>query len=158
MMVNKGIIRLARPEEAPLLSALALRSKGYWGYNLEFLTNCKEELSYTCEQLASPANSFQVAVLPKQIIAGFFALNFLGTEHPELDALFVDPKYIGKGWGKHLLSAAILVAKSHQAKTITLHSEPFAENFYLQNGATKVGETESQSIPGRFLPLLEICL
>jgi len=28
----------------------------------------------------------------------------------------------------------------------------------MANGAVKVGETESHSIPGRFLPLLEICL
>lgn len=157
-MLNNGTIRVAKPEEAAALSDLALRSKGYWGYDADFLASCKEELTYSAEQLVSRSYCFHVAELPSENIAGFFALNFLGDEYPELEALFIDPNFIGQGWGKYLLSAAIAVAKTHNAKSIKLQGDPFAEDFYLANGAVKVGETESLSIPGRFLPLLEICL
>lgn len=157
-MLNMNTIRFAKPEEVAVLSALALRSKGHWGYDLEFLASCKEELTYAWEQLVSPSYCFQVAELDGHTITGFFALNFLGSAHPELEALFIAPDFIGQGWGKQLLNAAIAVAKEHKAKSIKLQGDPFAEDFYLANGAVKVGETESNSIPGRFLPLLEICL
>jgi N-acetylglutamate synthase-like GNAT family acetyltransferase len=157
-MIDKGIVRLAKPEDASALSDLALRSKEHWGYDADFMESCRQELTYTAEQLASPSYCFQVIELPGQKYAGFFALNFLGREHPELEALFIEPDFIGQGWGKHLLCTAITVARIHKAKSIKLQGDPFAEDFYLANGAIKVGETESHSSPGRLLPLLEICL
>jgi len=156
--MTAGIIRFAKPEEASILSELAQRSKAYWGYDADFLASCKKELTYNKSQLASPTYCFQVAELNSHNIIGFFALNFLGSAHPELEALFIDPDFIGQGWGITLLSAAIAAAKSRNATTIKLQSDPFAEAFYLANGAVKVGETESHSILGRFLPLLEICV
>lgn len=152
------VIRLAKPEEAPTLSSLALKSKAYWGYDDDFIASCKEELCYSQNQLLSPSFCFKVAELNNQIVSGFFALNYVGSKHPELEALFVDPAFIGQGWGKSLLMSAIEVAKINQAKSIKIQSDPFAEHFYLANGAIKVGETESHSIPGRFLPQLEILL
>jgi GNAT superfamily N-acetyltransferase len=153
-----SIIRFAKSKEAPLLSELAQRSKGHWGYDADFLKSCKEELTYNESQLTSPAYCFKLVELNGHKIAGFFALNFLGTDNPELEALFIDPDFIGRGLGKSLLSEAISIAKRNKAKSIRLQGDPFAEAFYLANGAVKVGETESHSIPGRFLPLLEICL
>jgi N-acetylglutamate synthase-like GNAT family acetyltransferase len=153
-----SFIRMAKPEEAELISDLALRSKGYWGYDAAFLASCKAELSYSPSQLLSAEYCFKVAQLPNQPICGFFALKFVVSKHPELEALFVDPNFIGQGWGKHLLISVIDVATRHHAKSIKIQSDPFAEDFYLANGAIKVGESESQSIPGRFLPKLEILL
>jgi N-acetylglutamate synthase-like GNAT family acetyltransferase len=156
--MTANIIRFAMPEEAPMLSELALRSKAHWGYDADFLASCKEELTYHKSQLSSSAYCFKVAEVNGHNMTGFFALNFLGSDHPELEALFIDPGFIGQGWGKKLLTAAIAVAKRHKTKSIKLQGDPFAEDFYLANGAIKVGETESHSIVGRFLPLLEICL
>jgi GNAT superfamily N-acetyltransferase len=157
-MTNKHSIRFAKLKEASVLSELALRSKGYWGYDTAFLASCRQELSYNEKQLSSPEYCFKVAELNSGVMTGFFALNWLGSDHPELEALFIDPAYIGQGWGKYLLNAAIVVAKTHHAKSIKLQADPFAEDFYRANGAVKVGQTESLSVPGRFLPLLEICL
>tara|TARA_R110002167_G_scaffold111870_5_gene284002 strand:+ start:7953 stop:8423 length:471 start_codon:yes stop_codon:yes gene_type:complete len=156
--MTAAIIRFAKPEEASVISELALRSKGYWGYDPAFLASCKEELTYNESQLSSQTYCVKVAELNEHTITGFFALNFLGSEHPELEALFIDANFVGQGWGKFLLIEAITVAKTYKAKSIKLQSDPFAEDFYLANGAVKVAETESHSIPGRFLPLLEICL
>jgi hypothetical protein len=38
-------IRPARPDEAGAISALALRSKGHWGYDAAFLAACRENLT-----------------------------------------------------------------------------------------------------------------
>lgn len=157
-MTSKRTIRFAKPEEASVLSVLALRSKGYWGYDADFFASCKEELTYNKSQLWSPVYCFKVAELHSGNMTGFFALDLLGRAHPELAALFMDPVFIGQGWGRYLLGEAIAVTSTYNAKTIKLKGDPFAENFYRLNGAVKVGETESLGIPGRFLPLLEICL
>jgi GNAT superfamily N-acetyltransferase len=51
-------------------------------------------------------------------MTGFFAINFLGRAHPELAALFIDPDFIGQGWGRYLLGEAIAVANTYNVKTI----------------------------------------
>ncbi|MEP1445348.1 MAG: GNAT family N-acetyltransferase [Paraglaciecola sp.] len=156
--MTTNIIRCAKPQEASFLSDLALRSKGYWGYDSEFLSNCKKELTYNESQILSSNYSFKVAESSEQHIVGFFILDFTESKKPQLEALFIEPDFIGLGWGKRLLGAAISLAKQRQAKCISLQSDPFAEDFYLANGAKKVGSKESHSVQGRFLPLLEICL
>ncbi|WP_339719632.1 GNAT family N-acetyltransferase [uncultured Paraglaciecola sp.] len=156
--MTTDVIRFAKPQEALLLSKLALRSKGHWGYDADFLLSCKEELTYNLSQLLLPTYCFKLTELNGQTITGFFALNVSDRDSAVLEALFIDPAFIGQGYGKRLLSEAIAVAKEYKAKKMTLQSDPFAENFYLANGAVKVGEMESQSIRGRFLPKLEICL
>jgi N-acetylglutamate synthase-like GNAT family acetyltransferase len=123
-----------------VLSELALRSKGCWGYNAGFLASCAQELTYNESQLSARANCFKVAELNCSIITGFFALIFLGSEHPELEALFIDPDFIGQGWGQSLLNSAIVIAKTHNVKSIKLQADPSAEDFYLANGAVNVGK------------------
>ena len=41
------------PDEAAALSGLALRSKGYWGYDAAFLDACRAELTLTPDQAAA---------------------------------------------------------------------------------------------------------
>lgn len=156
--MQKNIIRKAKPEEAAVLSELALRSKGHWGYAQDFLERCRLELTYNKNQLRSSRYCVAVVEGDCHKIAGFYALHFLLDDQPELEALFIDPKYLGRGMGKQLLNAAKAAAKLRQATHISIQSDPFAEDFYLANGAVKVGETESNSVSGRFLPQLQICL
>jgi hypothetical protein len=51
-------IRPASPDEAALISSLAIRSKGHWGYSAEFLDACRDELTYTAAQIASTDYEF----------------------------------------------------------------------------------------------------
>ncbi|HSD78740.1 MAG TPA: hypothetical protein VLA98_15100, partial [Solirubrobacteraceae bacterium] len=44
-------LRPARAGEAAALSALALRSKGHWGYDAAFLELCRPELTLAEEDL-----------------------------------------------------------------------------------------------------------
>ena len=150
-------IRKVKNEEYKLLSDLAIRSKSYWGYSKEFINSFREELSYSIEDLSNPDNHFIVAELDSHII-GFYALIPFERDKYELEALFVDPEFIGQGVGKTLIKDAKSKAISEGVKTIIIQGDPNAEKFYLSVGCKKIGKKESLSIPGRYLPLYSLTL
>ncbi len=143
-------IRPARASEADELSALALRSKGYWGYDDDFLEACRAELTYTAEQCMSGA--MMVAERAGRAV-GFY---LLGGTPPvgELLALFVDVDAIGSGIGGVLLRHALTAAGEQEFRALMLDADPDAQPFYVRHGAVRVGEAPSGSIPGRVLPQL----
>lgn len=149
-------IRPPRPGEAAALSALALRSKGHWGYDAAFLDACRDELTYTEEQL--DGGMFGV-VDDEQggTAAGFFRVSG-SPPVGELDALFVDPPHIGTGLGGTLLAGALRRAAAAGFAALELDADPGAAPFYTRFGAVQVGEAPSGSIPGRVLPRLRFVL
>lgn len=156
--MNDGVrderIRPARPEEAERLSDLAFRSKAYWGYNDEFMEQCRGDLTVFPGNIAEG----RVLVLEDQgRIRGFYELTGKGLE-TELSFLFVEPDDIGKGYGKALWLHAVRTAEKNGADRILIHSDPHAEPFYRAMGAGRVGEVPSTAIPGRMLPLMRFDL
>ena len=145
-------IRDAVPADLPAIAALALRSKGHWGYDPAVLEDMREELSWDAEDLARMR--FRVGETTEFV--GFSAVDRIDPTHAELEALFVDPTWIGTGAGRLLMTDAIEVARELGARVLVIQSDPFAEGFYLAAGAVRVGERPSASIPGRILPLLEV--
>lgn len=148
------IIRPATPDESEQLTELALRSKGHWGYDAEFLRDCRIDLTLTPEFV----NSSPVYVIEEQgSIAGFYSL---GTESAEEDVevellhLFVEPLTIGRGFGKLLFRHAVETARGLGFQRLLIGSDPFALKFYEAMGARRVGEVASIVRPGRMLPLL----
>lgn len=150
-------IRPARPDEADALTALAMRSKAYWGYSTEFMDACRDELTVTEEDIAGNRLAVIVAETGNSLV-GYFSLSGLGLDECELDALFVDPPHIAQGIGRQLMDQAIAVAHQHGARSLLIQCDPNAERFYRAAGAVKVGERESGSIPGRFLPEFRLTL
>lgn len=148
-------IREATLTETTELSALAVRSKGHWGYSTEFLDACREELSVDPAKLATRRYECHVAVDGATIL-GFYALEELSMTAFELDALFVDPSAIGKGVGRELLQHAILRLAARGAERLVIQGDPHAADFYEAAGGRLVGTRESGSIPGRQLPMYEI--
>lgn len=148
-------IRPGRVDDCAHLSALALRSKAWWGYPASFMRACREELAVTPDKLGSARFSYYVAEQGDAIV-GFYALEALSGERFELEALFVDPPCIGSGAGRELLEHAITVAGAAGARVIEIQSDPQAEPFYRALGAVVVGERPSASVAGRVLPLLEL--
>jgi GNAT superfamily N-acetyltransferase len=139
-------LRPARPDEARLLSNLALRSKGHWGYNDSFLAACRHELTIRRGEMA--ARHVTVAEVDG-VVAGHYTI-----DGAELGQLFVDPAHIGRGVGRALWTHAVDAARELGIDTLSIDSDPFAEGFYLAMGATRVGSVPSGSIPGRELPRL----
>jgi len=151
-------IRAARPDEGTLLSQLAFESKAYWGYSPQFMAQCRDELRVSDELLAS--GLVWVATLAEQVL-GFYSLEWMESDaSPTLDLkhLFVAPERLRQGVGSALFEHAALRAATLGAKLLVIQSDPSAEAFYIKGGARRVGELESDSIPGRQLPLLELSL
>ncbi len=149
--------RLARSDEASLLSTLAFESKAHWGYPADFMESCRDELSVSKEKLASEHYTY-IVIENEDEILGFYALEKMKPGQFELEALFVRPAYIGKGVGSNLLEHAKTTAIEMGAETILIQGDPHAASFYLAAGAQLTGERESASISGRSLPLFTIYL
>ncbi|WP_369900044.1 GNAT family N-acetyltransferase [Bacillus manliponensis] len=142
------MIRKAKKEEDKMLSDLAYRSKAFWGYSEEFLEKCKDDLAVTERYIES---HLVYVVEESDEVIGFYSLS---TTEQKLDALFINPDYIGQGIGKLLWSHLLQQAKQLHIEEFTIDSDPYAEAFYLKMGAERIGEIQSTVFPERRLPLL----
>jgi GNAT superfamily N-acetyltransferase len=150
-----AIIRRARPDEAAEISELALRSKGHWGHDPEFLETCREDLALSPQEIIDTP----VYVLEGDDgVAGFYRLLPVAEGRVELDALFVDPAAIGQGVGRGLWEHAVAAATALGYRELIIQSDPHAEGFYQAMGAARAGVRESTVTPGRMLPLLRFPL
>lgn len=147
--------RQAGPGDAKTLSSLAFRSKASWGYDIEFMKRCRDELTYSGEDIDAPRFRFHVCELDDELV-GFYTLEILSKIEAELEGLFVKPELIGRGIGKLLIDHLQLEAELLGIQTITIQGDPNAEAFYESIGARSAGYRESASIPGRFLPVFKL--
>jgi len=145
-------IRDALATEAKYLSDLSARSKAYWPYDKEYLTQAAQVTHVTENDILSW--HFRVAVYDGKIL-GFSGMAPVKNEYM-LDHLWIEPEYIDKGIGQVLFEDAVLSAKRMGWTRFTIASDPYAEKFYLKQGAKRIGERESKIKPGFFLPLLEV--
>lgn len=143
-------LRPARPDEADVLGDVALRSKGHWGYDQDFLDACRSELTFRPDEVA--ARRIVLAESAGEV-AGFYSID---GEPPagELGNLWVLPESIGTGLGRRLWQHALTTARAAGFTELRIDADPYAEGFYLAMGAVRIGEAISASIPGRTLPLL----
>lgn len=149
------LIRPARPEEAELLSGLALRSKGHWGYPAEFIEACRAELTLSVDFIkTSPVYVLEEA---EGFVAGFYGLR-QAEGAIELLYLFVEPVAINGGYGRLLWEHAVKMAAELGHHKISIESDPFAEAFYLAMGARRVRVVASTVQADRALPVLEFLL
>jgi GNAT superfamily N-acetyltransferase len=143
-------VRKAAPTEAPELSALALRSKGHWGYDKEFLAACREELTVHPSDV-EPRR--MVVAEADGTVVGFYGLEGDPPEG-ELGFLFVEPAWIGNGVGRMLWDHMHEVAVACGFDEVMIGADPGAVPFYEAMGAVRIGVVPSASIPGRELPRL----
>ena len=144
-------IRKVDPLEAELISALAIRSKAYWGYDKEFMDSCVDELSHSTEQISDENSRYYLAEKDGEIL-GFYKLENLHQDTVLLEALFIDTSAIGRALFEH----AKETAKKCGGTSLEAQSDPYAERFYLAMGAKVTGRKKSGSIPGRLLPMIHV--
>jgi N-acetylglutamate synthase-like GNAT family acetyltransferase len=156
-MPANGQFRPANPKEASRLSEIAYQSKAIWGYTVEFLQACRPELTNSETQIVSANHCFVVFEIHHDV-TGFCALEYTGDGAAELEALFIVPRYIGRGIGLKLLEHAKRKASGRGATSLTVQAGPNAAGFYAAAGGMRAGERASFSIPGRFLPVYEFRL
>ena len=153
---NAFTLRPAVPEDAKALTALALRSKAYWGYDDAFMKACAAELTITPERIA---NEDMIVAEADGVIAGMVALApGDSADVRELEDMFVDTPFIGSGLGAQLMAHAEEIARAHGAAHIDVDADPNAQGFYEKCGYQLTGSSPSASIPGRTLPRLRLTL
>ncbi|OEH91707.1 GNAT family N-acetyltransferase [Bacillus solimangrovi] len=143
-------IREALFEDAYALSDIALRSKAHWDYSEDFIEACREDLTITGQYIRQ--NDVYILDGVEGII-GFFT--FERGESNSLDFFYINPDFIGKGFGKTLWEYMIKKAQELDINSFTIDSDPNAKGFYERMGAKQIGETPSTVFKGRMLPLMK---
>ena len=86
---------------------------------------------------------------------GFYAYQPENETDIKLNYLFVEPKFIGKGYGKILMREFLKRIENSEFKRVILDADPHAEKFYSGIGFRVIGQLKS-SIKDRFLPIMEL--
>ena len=141
--------RQARPADAAWLTELALRSKAHWGYDSEFVEDCRVALTIDAAEIER-APYFTLLAEGRPV--GFYGLTILATAI-ELSFLFVEPDSIGQGHGRRLFDHAVKSARELGGRHLLIESDPNAEGFYLAMGAERIGELPSPVRREASLPL-----
>ena len=143
-------VRTAKIEDRDELIDLTFRSKAYWGYDAAFMESVREELKV-------PVKHIEVGYVhileDAGSLIGFFSLIEVKGEW-ELDFAFINPPFIGKGYGRALWEAIMEQARNQGIASFAIVADPHAEGFYLRMGAKRVGQIASSSIKNRVLPVL----
>lgn len=149
---KRVMLRPAWPDEGPVLSDIAMKSKAHWGYDDVFMERCRDELTITRARIAR--ERIRVAEVDG-VAAGFSSMNALPGK-ASVEDLFVLPAFIGSGIGHLLINDLLHHALRHGIRLLHVESDPNATAFYARQGFTHCGEVASHSIPERKLPLMEI--
>jgi GNAT superfamily N-acetyltransferase len=145
-------IEKAQNVDAIDLTELTIHSKSYWGYSLEQIAQWKDDLTISVEYI----NQAEVYKLIKENqLVGYYSYLELDNKKVKLDNIFLEPDFIGKGYGKVMMNHFIQHVKDKGYERIELESEPNAEKFYQNLGFKVIGRLES-SIKNRFLPIMEL--
>jgi GNAT superfamily N-acetyltransferase len=149
-------IRRARPEEAAFLTELTVRSKAYWGYDDSFMERARADLEFHANKFLP---DFHVYILEAEDgPLGYCSLISVDSNTVELHDLFIDPRHIGKGYGKKLWDYAVNLARSLGFSRLILTADPNAKPFYAHQGALRIGEKPSPVGSNRSLPVMEYIL
>jgi GNAT superfamily N-acetyltransferase len=147
-------VRRARTDEADALTELAMRAKASWGYPPEFMAACRAELTMSRQKIAGC--EMWVAELDGRL-AGMIALRVDGAA-AELNDFFVEPDLQGRGVGGALMARFIEACRAAGCVRVRVDADPNAEPIYARFGFRTIGRSPSGSIPGRFLPRMELRL
>jgi ribosomal protein S18 acetylase RimI-like enzyme len=147
-------IEKASVNDHEILTEITKKSKAYWGYSEEQILKWNDNLTISEDYIES--NTVYKLVNEDKII-GYYSYIVKEEKNVILDNLFVLPDYIGKGFGKYLMTDFLNRVRNDKFEKITLDSEPNAENFYRKIGFKKIGEFET-SIKNRFMPIMEMSL
>lgn len=143
-------IRRALPNESQILTDIAAASEAYWGYDVNFMESFRSLYRVTEEFIDK--NPTYVIGNDSGII-GFYSLA-AGENETSLEYLYVEPKSIGKGYGRVLWNHMIETCSDMGIKKIVFVTSPQAREFYIKMGAVLIGEVDSLVIKNRKIPQL----
>lgn len=145
-------IQQAIPTDAKELTELTIRSKSYWNYGKKQIEEWRAELTIT-EKYIDENHIYKLEI--DKLLIGFYAYHPINPTDIKLNYLFIEPKYIGKGYGQFLMTDFLRRIKKSQFERVSLDADPNAEKFYSRLGFRSIGKLKS-SIKNRFLPIMEL--
>ena len=145
----KSIVR-AETKDSLILTNIAIRSEAYWGYDFEFMEKFKTMYKVSEDFIE---NNPTYIIRDEDIIVGFYGI-LIDEREISLEYLFIEPQYIGKGYGKMLWNHMISECRALNIKEFTLVTSQQAKEFYIKLGAKICGEVDSLVIKERKVPKL----
>lgn len=143
----------AKDIDSEKLSELAMRSKSYWPYSPDFLSQTRSLLKINKEYIDRWPVVISVNKKTNEYL-GFFSLKEVGEEN-RLDHLWVEPKYLQLGLGSKLFNESINRARELKWKSFRIAAEPYSLPFYEKMGAVMIGKIKSSIKPSLEVPHLE---
>ncbi|HEY2530613.1 MAG TPA: GNAT family N-acetyltransferase [Xanthobacteraceae bacterium] len=146
-------VRNAKPEEQRDLTRLCVRATMHVGYDEAFIDRVMPGLTITLPLISG--GCVQVAQNTSGEIVGVVAVTTTMLQGIALlNGIYVDPTRWKRGIGRLLFGAAVTRAKELKAGALMIYAEPFAEGFYKQMGAIRIGEGPFFYSPDITLPHL----
>lgn len=143
-------INLAYSCDCEELTNLATRSEAYWGYDSNYMDRFKEIYKVDKEFIK---NNPTYIIKENEDIVGFYGI-LVSEKENSLEYFFIEPKRIGKGYGRLLWNHAIDICRKLNIKEFEIVTSPQAKEFYIKMGAKLQGEVESLVAKGRIIPRL----
>lgn len=150
----------AKKSDIKAINELMRKSKSYWGYDEEFMNKFMGHFQVTPASFDKEITKllYNKQATGKQTLVGFYSLSADNKNQLELDNFFVNPDFIGKGFGKKLWLCLLETINRLGKKEFIVWSDPFAEGFYEKMGCEKIGTRESPMMPGRCPALFKFLL
>ena len=148
-------IEKANSDDHKILTEITKKSKAFWGYSNEQMTQWNDALTITQEYIQT---NFTYNLTKENHVIGYYSYFNSEAAIIKLDNLFVLPEYIGKGIGNYLMQDFLnRIKENRDVKKILLDADPNAEKFYQKFGFTTIGQLET-SIKNRLLPIMVLNL
>ena len=135
--------RRAEVNDAARLTEIALAGKAHWGYPAEWMELWRYDLVVTPQYLRTEVVSIMEC---DGETVGFTGLS-MGGKDRQVEHLWLQPKFIGQGFGRLLVDEALRLARKEGVRELFVSSDPNAEGFYLKMGAVRIGQ-EAYRLPG----------
>ena len=147
------LIRRADRSEADEISRMVMLSKRSNGYDDAFMAQCVYSLRVTEKDILTR----MVWVAYDGAVKGAAILDLGGKAgHGTVSSFFVHPAAKRQGIGRRLFERLLSAAKSAELSHLQLDADPAAVPFYQALGFRTSGQSPSDAIPGRMLPLMEL--
>lgn len=143
--------RNASAAEADILTEIAYRSEAYWGYDTEYMEKFREFYSVTQDFINRNPT---VVIEGNNKPIGFYGILMEQEDEISLEYFFIEPEYIGHGYGKLLWNHLIEHCRNLGIRELDIVTSPQAKDFYVKMGAVHCGELESLLKKGRIIPKL----
>jgi GNAT superfamily N-acetyltransferase len=130
-------MRPTREDEIQQINALIIRSKAHWNYSQRYLDASRSFLAVTKEWISQ--NFGNNIIDNHDQIVGFLGVE-ITNQSCYLEHLWIDPPFIGRGFGKDAVGWLHVFAQEKGCSEIRLLPDPPAEGFYEKMGALFSGK------------------